>query len=162
MEIIMRIATVVAAGAKTLCMLVAGLLLDTGHAQNSVNVRVMAANLNGNTQSYQPFALRILQGLKPDVVCIQEFNYSNNAASDFRILLDTTLGTKAEVLAALSDASTLAPPGQQFAALMESLSAELGFAIPGEPVREPWPGASDEMLHECRRKVVVGTRVLER
>lgn len=93
MEIIMRIATVVAAGAKTLCMLVAGLLLDTGHAQNSVNVRVMAANLNGNTQSYQPFALRILQGLKPDVVCIQEFNYSNNAASDFRILLDTTFGT---------------------------------------------------------------------
>ena len=75
---------------------------------------------------------------------------------------DTTLGTKAEVLAALSDASTLAPPGQQFSALMESLSAELGFAIPGEPVREPWPHASDEMLYECRRKVAVGMRVLER
>jgi len=55
--------------------------------------RVMAANLNGNTQSYQPFALRILQGLKPDVVAIQEFNYGNNTAADFRAMLDATLGT---------------------------------------------------------------------
>ncbi len=53
----------------------------------------MAANLNGNTQSYQPFALRILQGLQPDVVCIQEFNYNNNTAADFRSFLDTSLGT---------------------------------------------------------------------
>ena len=52
------------------------------NAQNNVNVRVMAANLNGNTQSYQPFALRILQGTKADVVCIQEFNYNNNTAAD--------------------------------------------------------------------------------
>ncbi len=62
-------------------------------AQNNVNVRVMAANLNGNAQSYQPFALRIFQGLKPDVVAIQEFNYSNNAVADFRYLLDTAFGT---------------------------------------------------------------------
>ncbi len=59
----------------------------------------MAANLNGNTQSYQPFALRILQGLKPDVVAIQEFNYTstnglnvNNPAA-FRELVDTAFGT---------------------------------------------------------------------
>jgi endonuclease/exonuclease/phosphatase family metal-dependent hydrolase len=62
-------------------------------AQTNVTVRVMAANLNGNTQSYQPFAIRILQGLKPDIVCIQEFNYSNNADSDFRFLVDTAFGT---------------------------------------------------------------------
>lgn len=62
-------------------------------AQGTVDVRVMAANLNGNTQSYQPFALRILQGLKPDVVCIQEFNYGGNTATDFRSMLDTCLGT---------------------------------------------------------------------
>jgi endonuclease/exonuclease/phosphatase family metal-dependent hydrolase len=62
-------------------------------AQNSVNVRIMAANLNGDTQSYQPFALRILQGTEADIVCIQEFNYSNNAASDFRSLVDTCFGT---------------------------------------------------------------------
>jgi endonuclease/exonuclease/phosphatase family metal-dependent hydrolase len=61
-------------------------------AQTNVTVRVIAANLNGNTQSYQPFALRILQGLKPDIVCIQEFNYSNNADSDFRFMVDTAFG----------------------------------------------------------------------
>jgi endonuclease/exonuclease/phosphatase family metal-dependent hydrolase len=63
------------------------------NAQNNITVRVMAANLNGNTQSYQPFALRILQGTKADVVCIQEFNYNNNAAADFRSLVDTCFGT---------------------------------------------------------------------
>jgi endonuclease/exonuclease/phosphatase family metal-dependent hydrolase len=59
----------------------------------NVTVRVMSANLNGNTQSYQPFALRIFQGLKPDIVAIQEFNYSNNTPSDFRAMLDTAFGT---------------------------------------------------------------------
>ena len=67
--------------------------LALAHGQNSVNVRVMAANLNGNSQTYEPFALRILQGLKPDVVAIQEFNYSNNAATDFRAMVDTAFGT---------------------------------------------------------------------
>jgi endonuclease/exonuclease/phosphatase family metal-dependent hydrolase len=62
-------------------------------AQATVNVRIMAANLNGNSQTYEPFALRIFEGLKPDVVCIQEFNYSNNAASDFRSMVDTAFGT---------------------------------------------------------------------
>ena len=62
-------------------------------AQSNATIRVMAANLNGNTQSYQPFALRIFQGLKPDVVAIQEFNYSNNTAADFRSMLDTAFGT---------------------------------------------------------------------
>jgi endonuclease/exonuclease/phosphatase family metal-dependent hydrolase len=62
-------------------------------AQSNINVRVVAANLNGNTQSYQPFAIRIFQGLKPDIVAIQEFNYSNNLASDFRSMVDTAFGT---------------------------------------------------------------------
>ena len=62
-------------------------------AQNNINLRVMAANLNGNTQSYQPFALRIFQGLKPDIVAIQEFNYSNNTPADFRSMVDTAFGT---------------------------------------------------------------------
>src|SRR5947207_7236816 len=70
------------------------------HAQlTNVNLRVMSANLNGNTQSYQPFALRIFQGLKPDVVAIQEFNYSStnglgdNTPAAFREMLDTGFGT---------------------------------------------------------------------
>src|SRR5882724_711092 len=61
--------------------------------QTNTPLRIMAANLNGNTQSYQPFALRIFEGLKPDIVAIQEFNYANNAASDFRSMLDTAFGT---------------------------------------------------------------------
>jgi len=59
----------------------------------------MAANLNGNTQSYQPFALRILQGTMADVVCIQEFNYTStnglgaNTDAAFREMIDTAFGT---------------------------------------------------------------------
>lgn len=59
----------------------------------NVTFRAMAANLNGNVQSYQPFALRIFQGLKPDVVAIQEFNYSNNTQTAFRQMIDTAFGT---------------------------------------------------------------------
>jgi endonuclease/exonuclease/phosphatase family metal-dependent hydrolase len=55
--------------------------------------RIMAANLNGNTQSYQPFAIRIFQGLVPDVVAIQEFNYNNNTPADLRAFVDTAFGT---------------------------------------------------------------------
>lgn len=72
-----------------------GALFVSGHlhAQSNVTVRVMAANLNGNTQSYQPFAIRIFQGLKPDVVCIQEFNYGNNSAGDISNMVATAFGT---------------------------------------------------------------------
>jgi endonuclease/exonuclease/phosphatase family metal-dependent hydrolase len=75
---------------------VEGLLAQTA---TNVTVRVMSANLNGNTQNYQPFALRIFQGLKPDVVAIQEFNYNstnglgNNTPAAFREMLDTAFGT---------------------------------------------------------------------
>ena len=61
--------------------------------QTNTNLRIMAANLNGNTQSYQPFALRIFQGLKPDVVCIQEFNYGDNSTAAMRSMVDTAFGT---------------------------------------------------------------------
>lgn len=75
-------------------MLFCGLFISTNlPAQSNVTVRVMAANLNGNTQSIQPFEINIYKGLKPDVVCLQEFNYLNNAASDFRSLLDNAFGT---------------------------------------------------------------------
>src|ERR1039457_5953508 len=83
----------VSRGLKTFLLLAVCCCLNSLHAQSNGNVRVMAANLNGNTQSYQPFALRIFQGLKPDVVAIQEFNYSNNADSDFRNMVDIAFGT---------------------------------------------------------------------
>ncbi len=56
-------------------------------------VRVMAANLNGNSQKIEPFAIRIFQGLKPDIVAIQEFNYSNNTPAQIRSFIDTAFGT---------------------------------------------------------------------
>jgi endonuclease/exonuclease/phosphatase family metal-dependent hydrolase len=62
-------------------------------AQSNTNVRIMAANLNGNSQTYQPFALRIFQGLRPDVVAIQEFNFNGNTPADFRSMVDTAFGT---------------------------------------------------------------------
>lgn len=62
-------------------------------AATNQTLRVMAANLNGNSQTYEPFALRIFQGLKPDVVAIQEFNYGNNTPAEFRAMVDAAFGT---------------------------------------------------------------------
>jgi endonuclease/exonuclease/phosphatase family metal-dependent hydrolase len=59
----------------------------------NVVVRVMAANVTGNSQKYEPFAIRIFQGLKPDIIAIQEFNYSNNTPAQIRSFIDTAFGT---------------------------------------------------------------------
>jgi len=55
-------------------------------------VRIMAANLTGNSQRYEAFATRIFQGLKPDVVAIQEFNVGANTAAEVRQLVNTAFG----------------------------------------------------------------------
>jgi endonuclease/exonuclease/phosphatase family metal-dependent hydrolase len=59
----------------------------------NLTLRVMAANITGNSQAYESFALRIFQGLKPDVVAIQEFNHLGNTPADFRAMVDTAFGT---------------------------------------------------------------------
>ncbi len=58
-------------------------------------VRIVAANLtSGNGQNYDPgHGNRILQGLKPDIVMVQEFNYLTNTAADFRAWVDMNFGT---------------------------------------------------------------------
>jgi hypothetical protein len=58
------------------------------------NLRVMAANLtSGSNQSYDPGeGLRIFEGLKPDVVLIQEFNYGTNSDADMRAMVDKAFG----------------------------------------------------------------------
>jgi endonuclease/exonuclease/phosphatase family metal-dependent hydrolase len=56
-------------------------------------LRVIAANLTGNSQKYEPFAVRIFQGLKPDVVAIQEFNYGGNSAAEIRQFVTTAFGS---------------------------------------------------------------------
>ena len=59
------------------------------HAAGSVVVRVMAANLPGDSQTYGATQIRILQGLKPDVVALQEFNY----AGEVRTFVNLAFGT---------------------------------------------------------------------
>lgn len=58
-------------------------------------VRAVAANLtSGNLQSWDPgHGQRILQGLQPDVVLIQEFNYGSNSPGDLRTFVDAVCGT---------------------------------------------------------------------
>ena len=96
----MRIFPLITTSLKRLLIFLSGsFLLTSAFAQSNVTVRVMAANLNGNSQTYEPFAIRLFQGLKPDVVAIQEFNYTstnganvNNAAA-FREMVDLGFGT---------------------------------------------------------------------
>lgn len=64
-------------------------------ALSGVTVRVVASNLtSGNYQSYDlGHGARILQGVHPDVVLMQEFNYGTNSAADLRAFVDSTFGT---------------------------------------------------------------------
>jgi PKD repeat protein/endonuclease/exonuclease/phosphatase family metal-dependent hydrolase len=77
-----------------------GLCAITALAQSNVVVRVVGANISsGNNQSYLTPGLDIFEGLKPDIVAIQEFNYAstngagNNTTAAFREMIDSTFGT---------------------------------------------------------------------
>ena len=65
----------------------------------NVTIRVMASNLSsGNNQRYETPGLNILKALKPDVVAMQEFNYSStsngvNTTAALREMVDKTFGT---------------------------------------------------------------------
>jgi hypothetical protein len=55
-------------------------------------VRLMAANTtSGGQQAYELPGIRIFQGLRPDIVMIQEFEYSTGS---LRTLVDTAFGTE--------------------------------------------------------------------
>jgi len=58
-------------------------------------LRLVAANLSsGSNQSYDGgHGARILQGLDPDVVMIQEFNVGNNSTSELRSFVTTWFGS---------------------------------------------------------------------
>lgn len=85
--------------ATILLALLIGCALFTNAAEREIIVstntvlRVMAANLTGNSQKYEANSIRIFQGLKPDIVAIQEFNYSNNTPAQLRSFIDTAFGT---------------------------------------------------------------------
>lgn len=55
----------------------------------------MAANLtSGSQQSYEAEGIRIFQGLRPDIVAIQEFQFGGStAADDLRTLVNAAFGT---------------------------------------------------------------------
>jgi endonuclease/exonuclease/phosphatase family metal-dependent hydrolase len=74
--------------------------LCDARAEGNITLRLMAANLtSGNYQRYETPGLNILQGLKPDIVAIQEFNYASpgsagiNTPAAIREMLDTAFET---------------------------------------------------------------------
>ncbi len=71
------------------------LIAESEYALTTARMRVMAANISsGNYQSYDPgHGTRIFQGLDPDVVLIQEFNYGDNSATAIRSFVNTAFGT---------------------------------------------------------------------
>lgn len=59
----------------------------------SIRIRIMAANLTtGNYQSYEDPAKRIFQGLKPDIILIQEFNVGNNTTTEIDAYIQSSFG----------------------------------------------------------------------
>ena len=56
-------------------------------------IRTVAANItSGNSQAYEAPGTRILQGLQPDVVMIQEFDVNSSSTADLRSWVDSTFG----------------------------------------------------------------------
>ncbi len=59
-----------------------------------VRIRIMASNLSsGNNQSYDPgHGTRLMQGVRPDVVLIQEFNYGDNTPTTISTYVTSSFG----------------------------------------------------------------------
>jgi endonuclease/exonuclease/phosphatase family metal-dependent hydrolase len=73
-----------------LIVLISALHISVSGASETITI--MAANLTtGNFQSYEEQGIRLFQGLKPDIVLIQEFNYRNGTRRDF---VDEAFGTE--------------------------------------------------------------------
>jgi endonuclease/exonuclease/phosphatase family metal-dependent hydrolase len=57
-------------------------------------LRIAASNLSsGNGQNYDGPGIRILQGLRPDIVAMQEFNYGSRSTADMQSLVNQITGT---------------------------------------------------------------------
>ena len=67
---------------------------EAGAQEPTVRLRLLAANLtSGNSQDYVPgHGIRIMDGLNPDVVMIQEFSYGNNTPASIRQMVDMAFG----------------------------------------------------------------------
>lgn len=60
-----------------------------------VTFRVGTANGTGDSQKYEDAGIRLLQGLRADVLALQEFNHRANTAADLRGFVDQVAGTGA-------------------------------------------------------------------
>jgi len=91
----MRFVSTVVSGLKSFCLLGTFFAFNFCHAQSNVTIRVMSANLTSGThQSYETAGIDIFQGLKPDIVAIQEFRYNSSSDSNsLRTFVDTAFGT---------------------------------------------------------------------
>jgi endonuclease/exonuclease/phosphatase family metal-dependent hydrolase len=76
-------------------------------------IRVVAANVSsGKKQSYDPgHGKRILQGLKPDIVLIQEFNIGNNGVADVKAFVAETFGADFTFYREVGPAGSAIPNG---------------------------------------------------
>lgn len=74
---------------------------------------------------------------------------------------DLRPATEAECLIACLEMSLKAPPRAQMAATIDRLWLHVwGHAVPGEPAREPYPHAIDELVKDLRRRLATSTRKL--
>jgi len=63
--------------------------------QTTCIFKTAAANItSGSYQKYEGPGTRILQGIKPDIVVIQEFNVSSNSTANLRAWVDSTFGAE--------------------------------------------------------------------
>lgn len=60
------------------------------------NLRALAANLtSGNGQDYDPgHGIRIMRGVEPDIVMIQEFSYFNSSAAEMDMMVSDNFGAE--------------------------------------------------------------------
>lgn len=66
---------------------------------DSIRIRIVAGNISSRkekvcSQCYDPgHGIRIFQALKPDIALVQEMNYKNNSASDYKNFAQQIVGT---------------------------------------------------------------------
>jgi len=66
---------------------------------DSIQIRIVAGNISSRkekvcSQCYDPgHGIRIFQALKPDIALVQEMNYKNNSASDYKNFAQQIVGT---------------------------------------------------------------------
>ncbi|HOE82157.1 MAG TPA: endonuclease [Myxococcota bacterium] len=71
---------------------------DPGTGGDPLHIRFVAANLtSGRYQSYTPgHGIRLMAGCVGDIYLVQEFNYENNSASDFRKMTNDVCGAECD------------------------------------------------------------------